>query len=580
MQTFKKIFFGLKNWRVEWNVDEELIKQEIEEVKNNIDIQDEKSENFDDEQNKINEFKNKEDDLDWNIEESKTINFFEKIAFLKLWKDRKSEIASNIVDDSHSDKLYWIQFTLSSLIVALWLLMNSIPVVIWAMLISPIMNPIKTFAFAITTWNKHMYLRSIKTLVVSMLVAILASAFISFIVPFSTLTSEVMSRISPTIVDLFVALFSWAVAFLSLWFKKLQENVAWVAMSVALLPPLSVIWIGIFFMDFSVAQGSFLLFMANLVAILIIWVLAFYMFGFFPTNKKWQKRSFVIWAMVLLSLLVVSIPLQKSMSQISDNMKITNQITITSKNYLESMNSNIQVDKISFKNLSDDLLRVSTIINVPNNYLITTEDKNELTKLLSMATQKSVELDLNIVEISSAYVWEKKTDKDILIDNIAKVIHSTFKSVFIVDHRVVEQDSALVFLNLYTDKLVDKDDVYETVLQEVKQIYGTGWKLAIQWQDSNWMFKKSKTQQEKKIETQFYALFPNSELNLLTVNSMTKKLSGENHDYIYVDIDFVTPKSSYRAKQLLRDWKWVLEKYLNMDVIVNSKIEYFSEFEV
>jgi hypothetical protein len=108
--------------------------------------------------------------------------------------------------------------------------------------------------------------------------------------------------------------------------------------------------------------------------------------------------------MVLLSLLVVSIPLQESMSQISDNMKTTNQITVTSRNYLESVNNNIQIDEISFKNMADDLLRVSTIINVPDNYLVTNEHKNELTKLLSMVTQKSVELDLDIVEISSAYV--------------------------------------------------------------------------------------------------------------------------------------------------------------------------------
>jgi hypothetical protein len=108
--------------------------------------------------------------------------------------------------------------------------------------------------------------------------------------------------------------------------------------------------------------------------------------------------------MVFLSLLVVSIPLQESMSQISDNMEITNEITITSRNYLESVNNNIQIDEISFKNMADDLLRVSTIINVPDNYLVTNEHKNELTKLLSMATQKSVELDLDIVEISSAYV--------------------------------------------------------------------------------------------------------------------------------------------------------------------------------
>jgi hypothetical protein len=61
---------------------------------------------------------------------------------------------------------------------------------------------------------------------------------------------------------------------------------------------------------------------------------------------------------------------------------------------------------------------------------------------------------------------------------------------------------------------------------------------------------------------------------------MTKKLSGENHDYIYVNIDFVTPKTSFKSKQLLKGWKTVLEQYLEADVIVNSKIEYFSEFEV
>ena len=112
--------------------------------------------------------------------------------------------------------------------------------------------------------------------------------------------------------------------------------------------------------------------------------------------------------MVLLSLLVVSIPLQQSMSQIADNMKMTNEITLTSRNYLKNLDANIKIDKIDFKNISDDktknLLRVSEIVNVPDDFVVTNEHKNELTKLLSMATQKSVELDLDIVEISSAYV--------------------------------------------------------------------------------------------------------------------------------------------------------------------------------
>jgi hypothetical protein len=42
---------------------------------------------------------------------------------------------------------------------------------------------------------------------------------------------------------------------------------------------------------------------------------------------------------------------------------------------------------------------------------------------------------------------------------------------------------------------------------------------------------------------------------MLSVDTLTKKLSGENHDYIYVDIHFTTPKPSFKTKQLLKDWK-------------------------
>ena len=507
-------------------------------------------------------------------------NFFEKISILKLLDSRKSDIAEKIVDDSNPDKLYWIQFILSCMIATLGLLMNSIPVVIWAMLISPILNPIKAFAFAITTWNKHMYLRSIKVILISILLAILSSVFISFIVPFSSLTTEVMSRVSPTMVDLFVALFSWAVAFLSLWFKRLEENIAGVAMSVALLPPLSIIGIWVFFMDFSVAQWSFLLFMANLVAILVIWIIIFYMFWFFPTNKEWKRRSFVILFLVFLSILVVSFPLQKSMSKIADNMKITNKITITSENYLNSLDGNIVLNNINFKNISDDLIRVSAVLNVPSDFVINKEHKSELTKLLSMSTQKSIELDLDIVEILSVYIWEEKTESDLLMEDISTLLSNTFKDVYIIDHRILEQDFDFVFLTLYSDSNIDKKDIYDSILSDVQNVYGTWSKLIIEWQENTLSTKKQKTIEQIDIEKQFNVLFPKSDLNKLEINKLTKNLSWENIEYVYLDIDFVSPQNYIKIKRILEEWKSILKKYFEMDVIINSKVEYFSEFEL
>lgn len=564
----------LKNWRIDGDVNA------IHEDYNNFVKEVEITENFVVEEKEISHDVAQLEMTDEVSEVENKNRFFDKIAILRLLDSRKSEIAEKIVEDSNPDKLYWIQFTLSCMIATLGLLMNSIPVIIWAMLISPILNPIKAFAFAITTGNRHMYMRSIKVILISILVAIFSSVFISFIVPFSNLTSEVMARVSPTMVDLFVALFSWAVAFLSLWFRRLEENIAGVAMSVALLPPLSVIGIGIFFMDLSVAQGSFLLFMANLVAILVIGVIVFYMFGFFPTNKEWKRRSFVILLLVLLSVLVVSLPLQKSMSRIADNIQITNKITVTSENYLKSLEKDIVVDNIKFKNISDELIRVSEVLNVPNHFLINNEHKNELTKLLSMSAQKSVELDLDIVEISSVYIWEEKTDLDILMDNISSVINNTFRNLYIIDHRILNQEFNFVFLNLYTDWNVNKEDVYETLLSEVENVYGTWWRLVIEWQENNWWLKKEKTIERLDLEKQFNVLFPESILNSLEINTLTKELSGENKDYVYVDIDFTSPQNNLKVKRVLEEWKRILQQYFEMDVIINSKVEYISLLEI
>jgi hypothetical protein len=135
-------------------------------------------------------------------------------------------------------------------------------------------------------------------------------------------------------------------------------------------------------------------------------------------------------------------------------------------------------------------------------------------------------------------------------------------------------------LDLYTDDFVDKNDVYDTLLEEVENVYGTWWSLIIQWQGNEWQSEKKHTEEELSIQSQFYAMFPNSKLNYITVDSLTKEVNWENHEYVYIDIDFTTPKSSLKTKNLLKGWKTVLEQYFDADVIVNSKIDYFSNFEV
>lgn len=69
----------------------------------------------------------------------------------------KEELAEKIISLSTLDGLYRLQLGLSVVIATLGLLIDSSPVVIGAMLIAPILQPIQSFAFSIATGNRSLY---------------------------------------------------------------------------------------------------------------------------------------------------------------------------------------------------------------------------------------------------------------------------------------------------------------------------------------------------------------------------------------------------------------------------------------
>ncbi len=68
---------------------------------------------------------------------------FDRIAFLNLKDEDKSNIAQEIIQENTTSRLYRLELVLSCAIATLWLLTNSIPVIIGAMLIAPFFNPLK-----------------------------------------------------------------------------------------------------------------------------------------------------------------------------------------------------------------------------------------------------------------------------------------------------------------------------------------------------------------------------------------------------------------------------------------------------
>ena len=79
------------------------------------------------------------------------------------------------------------------------------------------------------------------------------------------------------------------------------------------------------------------------------------------------------------------VPLRKSMSQMTESQKINTLITQVSNTYFDKLNDEIVINELSFRNVSDDTVRIVSKLDVPTEFSFTNVHKEELTKKLSEA---------------------------------------------------------------------------------------------------------------------------------------------------------------------------------------------------
>lgn len=230
--------------------------------------------------------------------------------------EKKRKLYNIIKEDSSGNFTYYALVALAAVVATFGLLMNSTAVIIGAMLISPIMNPIIGVSLSITLGDSELFSRSMKALVYGSGMAIIISLLLTLFTPSNNLTTEILSRTKPTIIDLIVALASGAAGAFTMCYKKGGAVLPGVAIATALMPPLCVVGIGFTLHSYPVAFGGFLLFLANLIAIHLASAIIFKVAGFnardeIDGNIKVRKRL----AISITAFIVISIPLSFIMYQ-------------------------------------------------------------------------------------------------------------------------------------------------------------------------------------------------------------------------------------------------------------------------
>ncbi len=311
--------------------------------------------------------------------------------FPTLTQEEQLEVREGLIDDAEPGRDYFVLIVLSSIIAALGLLLNSPAVVIGAMLVAPLMSPILAFSLAIVLGEVRLLRTSLEAVFKGVVASIIVSILVGLISPLKEMTTEIMARTQPTLLDLFIALASGMAGAYALSRKDVSAALPGVAIAAALAPPLSVVGLGIAVGNIPAAGGALLLFLTNIITISLAGMIIFTLLGIHPLNiqpevKKRVRRG--ITGMVLLVILI-TIPLGFIMNGIL-------QTSLEDRTIQTVLQDSPLLDEITRLEIDHSRPREGIIVTatVLSSEDLTQAEVNSLAQELEKALDESVKLDI------------------------------------------------------------------------------------------------------------------------------------------------------------------------------------------
>ncbi len=280
---------------------------------------------------------------------------------------------------------------LSAIIATLGLLANSAAVIIGAMIVAPLMGPIVGMAYSTAMGNRRLLRRSSFTLLKGILLTIGVSWLATSIIGLDTVDSEIMSRVKPTLIDFGIAMAAGAAGAFANTRRSISSAMPGVAIAVALVPPLSVVGIGMAQGEADIALGALLLFLTNLICIIFFGSLVF-LFQSYGNLERAKKGL----AMSTAVMFLLGIPLTLSMRELIVTKNVRQQIEYFIFNETETFaNADINSIVVTPKK---GYLRVDLDIAAPLNSI----SKAQIERVKSALAQKigqEIYLDVEMIPL-------------------------------------------------------------------------------------------------------------------------------------------------------------------------------------
>jgi uncharacterized hydrophobic protein (TIGR00271 family) len=212
---------------------------------------------------------------------------------IRLSNERAVAVYEDIARGSEPKLRFYTMVAASTAIATFGLIMNSTAVVIGAMLVAPLMTPIFGIALALVRGDASLLGRAIRAEIAGVILTVSLAACFGFIMPELEVTQEMLSRTSPNLLDLLVAVFAGFAGAYAMVDEHISPALPGVAIATAIVPPLANSGLCIALGAYSGAIGSFLLFFANFLSILLIASAIFFASGMAREFKSITKKDVI-----------------------------------------------------------------------------------------------------------------------------------------------------------------------------------------------------------------------------------------------------------------------------------------------
>jgi len=313
---------------------------------------------------------------------------------IKLDKSRQQGILDKMQAELRVDVTYLGFAIISSVIATFALLIEDIPILIGAMLIAPFLTPPLIIGMSLIKGDLRLFRKGLIILFYGLAVGVIGATLIALITPIKEIGDEILVRSAPTLIQLLIAILAGGAAAFSFAHKKISAVLAGTFIALALVPPISIIGIGIAFWNWEIIGGALLLLAANLIGLTLAAVIIFFLLGFRPINRPeniHEVKIGIIWLALLF--FIIALPLGYIMNGIIKQVNQENTAQIIITNNLENY-TDTKVDKLI---LSQSGKKVAVSFNIHSSQQINTSHIQAIKDQLEENFKQEVEIDAKLV---------------------------------------------------------------------------------------------------------------------------------------------------------------------------------------